>query len=78
MKASSVQRSQSGENSTLVHFSVAITIYLRLDNFFFVRYLVGLELRPHLEPLHQPFFCDGFLFFEIGSCELFAQAGFEL
>jgi hypothetical protein len=30
----------------------------------------------HLEPLHQPFFVKGF--FEIGSCKLFAEAGFEL
>jgi hypothetical protein len=28
----------------------------------------------HLEPLHQPYFCDGF--FKIGSYEPFAQAGF--
>jgi hypothetical protein len=32
-------------------------------------------LGLHLEPLHQPFFCDGC--FEIESCELFALAGFE-
>jgi hypothetical protein len=30
----------------------------------------------HGEPLHQPFFVMGI--FEIGSHELFAQAGFEL
>jgi hypothetical protein len=30
----------------------------------------------HLEPLHQPYLCEGF--FEIGSQELFAQARFEL
>jgi hypothetical protein len=29
----------------------------------------------HLEPLHQPYFCEGF--FKIGSQELFAWAGFE-
>jgi hypothetical protein len=29
----------------------------------------------HLEPLHQPYFCEGI--FEIGSCELFAHAGFQ-
>jgi hypothetical protein len=33
-------------------------------------------LELHLEPLHQPFFVMNF--FEIGSRELFAQAGFEL
>jgi hypothetical protein len=30
----------------------------------------------HLEPLHQPYFCERF--FEIGSCKLFALAGFKL
>jgi hypothetical protein len=30
----------------------------------------------HLEPLHQPYFCEEFL--ERGSHELFAQAGFNL
>jgi hypothetical protein len=30
----------------------------------------------HLEPLHHPYFWKGF--FEIVSCELFAQVGFEL
>jgi hypothetical protein len=29
----------------------------------------------HLKPLHQPFFVKAF--FEIGSCKLFAQAGFN-
>jgi hypothetical protein len=29
----------------------------------------------HFEPLHQPYFCEGF--FEIGSFELFAWAGFK-
>jgi hypothetical protein len=29
-----------------------------------------------LEPLYQPYFCEGF--FEIGSCELLAWVGFEL
>jgi hypothetical protein len=29
----------------------------------------------HLEPLHQPFFVKGF--FKIGSCGLFAEAGFK-
>jgi hypothetical protein len=30
----------------------------------------------HLEPLHQPYFCEGF--FEMESHNLFAKAGFEL
>jgi hypothetical protein len=30
----------------------------------------------HLEPLHQPFFCDGC--FKTGFCELFPWAGFKL
>jgi hypothetical protein len=39
--------------------------------------VLGLELGLHLEPLHQSnFFVIGF--FEIGSHELFAQAGFKL
>jgi hypothetical protein len=42
-------------------------------HFFFV--IVGFELRAYLEPLHLPFFVMGF--FDIGSHELFAQAGFE-
>jgi hypothetical protein len=29
----------------------------------------------HLEPLHQPYFYEGF--FEVGSLELFAQADFK-
>jgi hypothetical protein len=29
----------------------------------------------HLEPLHHPYFCEGF--FKIGSRELFSQAGFK-
>jgi hypothetical protein len=29
----------------------------------------------YLDPLYQPFYCDGF--FEIGSPELFARAGLE-
>jgi hypothetical protein len=37
----------------------------------------GLNSGLHLEPLHQPFFCDGF-FLEIGSYEVFAWAGFKL
>jgi hypothetical protein len=30
----------------------------------------------HLEPLHHPHLCEGF--FKIGSCKLFAWAGFKL
>jgi hypothetical protein len=30
----------------------------------------------HLEPFHQPYFCEGF--FEIRSLKLFAWASFEL
>jgi hypothetical protein len=32
--------------------------------------VLGLDLGLYLEPLHQPFFCDFFFFFEIGSHEL--------
>jgi hypothetical protein len=39
--------------------------------------VLGLELRAlHLESLHQPYFCEGFL--EIGSHELFAWAVLNL
>jgi hypothetical protein len=40
---------------------------------------LGFELRAYtlLETLHQTFF-GFFFFFEIGSHELFAQAGFKL
>jgi hypothetical protein len=41
-------------------------------NFFF---LGGAGFELHLQPLHQPSFVMGF--FEIGSLELFAWAGFE-
>jgi hypothetical protein len=34
-----------------------------------------LNSGPSFEPLHQRYFCEGF--FEIGSLELFAQAGFK-
>jgi hypothetical protein len=40
--------------------------------------VLGFELRAtlsHLKSLHQPFFVKDF--FTIGSCKLFAQAGFE-
>jgi hypothetical protein len=36
---------------------------------------IARQVLLHLEPLHQPFFAKGF--FEIGSHELFALAGFE-
>jgi hypothetical protein len=42
--------------------------------FFFALRFWGLK-GLHLEPLHQPYFCEEF--FEIGSRELFAQAGFK-
>jgi hypothetical protein len=43
---------------------------------FFFLFLVGFAIQGlHLELPHQPFFVKGFL--EIGSCELFAQAGFK-
>jgi hypothetical protein len=50
---------------------------VRLGMFLGFFFLV-LELKTqglHLEPLHKPFFVMGF--FEIGSHELFAGAGFE-
>jgi hypothetical protein len=46
--------------------------------FFFFFFFWGTGARTsglHLEPLHQPYFCEGF--FKIGSHELFAWAGFE-
>jgi hypothetical protein len=47
---------------------------------FFVLFFYGAGVWTqglHCEPPHQPFFvCDG-VFFEIGSCVLFAQAGFQ-
>jgi hypothetical protein len=43
------------------------TEIINIDFFFF-------KNRLHLEPPHQPYFCEGF--FEIGICELFAWAGF--
>jgi hypothetical protein len=44
--------------------------------FFFLWYWAwGLNSGLHLEPLHQPIFVT--VFFEIGSHELFARAGFE-
>jgi hypothetical protein len=44
--------------------------------FWFFFAVLGFELGLHLESLHQSFFVMGI--FEIGSCELFAQAGFKL
>jgi hypothetical protein len=47
-------------------------------NLAFFLAVLGLELRAFtlsLESLHQPIFMMGI--FEIGSCKLFAQAGFE-
>jgi hypothetical protein len=41
---------------------------------FFPQYW-GLNAGPTPELLHQPFFVMGF--FKVGSCELFAQVGFE-
>jgi hypothetical protein len=44
--------------------------------FFCVCVVLRFELGLHLEPLHQPYFCEGF--FEVGALELFAGAGFKL
>jgi hypothetical protein len=55
-----------------------------LQDFIYMRSLVTLFFffstgawtqHLHLEPLHQPYFCEGF--FETGSHKLFAQAGFK-
>jgi hypothetical protein len=44
--------------------------------FYFFFAVLGLELRAYtLSHSTTLFFCDRF--FEIGSCELFARAGFE-
>jgi hypothetical protein len=54
-----------------------IVLYLPFLFFFFFTCSIGAWTQGlHLEPLHQPCFCERFL--EIGSCELFAWAGFEL
>jgi hypothetical protein len=42
----------------------------------FIFVVLGFDLRAYiLSHLTIPFFCDRF--FKIGSCKLFAQAGFE-
>jgi hypothetical protein len=62
----------------MLHKQAPIKLFLSfnfLSFFFFV--VRGFELRAHtLSHSANPFFVMGF--FEIGSCELFAGAGFEL
>jgi hypothetical protein len=49
-------------------------LFSSLNLYFFL--VLGLELRAYtLSQLYQSFFVKGF--FKIGSCKLFAQAGFE-
>jgi hypothetical protein len=49
---------------------------LSLISFFFFFVVLGLELGAFTLSHSASPFCEGF--FEIGSCEPFAQAGFEL
>jgi hypothetical protein len=58
-------------------FEHLTAVYKYLIYFFLCVLVLGLELRAFtLSHSTNPFFVKGF--FEIGSCELFAQAGFEL
>jgi hypothetical protein len=66
----------------LLHFGKKVDLLLIINcpkvGCFCVTFFCSTEARTqglHLESLHQPYFCEGF--FEIGSHELFAQAGFE-
>jgi hypothetical protein len=43
--------------------------------FFFFRGTGALTQGLHLEPIHQPYFCEGF--FEIGSHGAICPTGFE-
>jgi hypothetical protein len=48
----------------------------KLHKFFFLFCGTGAWTQSlHIEPLHHPYFCEGF--FEIGSHWLFAQSGFK-
>jgi hypothetical protein len=68
----------TGSNVNSSQWAHGLTLaMLRLSTFFsflFLQYW-GLTLGLHLEPLHQPYFCEGF--FKLGSCELFAWVGFN-
>jgi hypothetical protein len=59
----------------LIYMYICICMYVWFFFFFFFCSTGVLTQGLHLEPLHQPFFVMSF--FEIGSLELFAQAGFE-
>jgi hypothetical protein len=64
--------------SSCLWFSAVWKLYMRLDVDIFIYLFWGTGAWTqglHLEPLHQPYFCEGF--FEIGSCKLFACVGFE-
>jgi hypothetical protein len=67
---------------TLIVFKAHITMASSFFSFFlsFISFLfhsTGASTQGlHLEPLHQSYFCEGFV--KIGSCELFAGSGFEL
>jgi hypothetical protein len=76
------QRNSKVSLGAQVLTSSAIPRYPWSSFFFFVCQhgvsIQGLTLaRRALEPLHQPFFFFLMGFFEIGSCELFAEVGFE-
>jgi hypothetical protein len=65
-------------NSLRVKFPfISFVAFCSLFFFLFFFFSAGIWTQGlHLEPLHQPFFVMGF--FEIGSCKLFAWAGFKL
>jgi hypothetical protein len=61
-------------NDWIIQF-MAYEFYFDKAFFFFFLSTGAWTQGIHLEPLHQPFFCEGF--FKTGSCELFARADFE-
>jgi hypothetical protein len=67
-------------NLCFMHRKMALVFVRKTGDWFLCSFFFFCSTRVwtqglHLEPLHQPYFCEGFI--EIGSSELLARAGFE-